>query len=71
MYKEGYFHITVPFKKRTDVLVNSFQSYDTTTQKQETIEFYDYYYHLISFTWEHASLEFKANTIMTAQIRNF
>ena len=46
IYKEGYFDIIVPFKKRMSVLVNSFQCYDTTTQKQETIEFYDDYYHL-------------------------
>ena len=36
----------VPFKKRTDVSVNDFQYYDTTTQKQEIFDFYDYYYHL-------------------------
>ena len=49
IYKEGYFDIIVPFKKRTEVLVSSFQYYDTTTQKQETIEFYNYYYHLKNF----------------------
>ena len=61
IYKEGYFDTIVPFQKRTDVLVNSFQYYDTTTQKQETIEFYDYYYHLkkFDFTWENAPLESK------------
>ena len=50
-----------PSKKKTDVLINGFQYYDTTTQKQETIEFYDYYYHLknFGFTWEHAFLELK------------
>ena len=29
-----------------DVLINGFQYYDTATQKQETIEFYDYCYDL-------------------------
>ena len=61
IYKEGDFDIVVTFKKRMDVLINGFQYYDTTTQKQETIEFYDYYYHLknVGFTWEHGPLEFK------------
>ena len=51
--KEDWFDITVPFQKRTDVLINGFEYYDTITQKQETIEFYDYYYHLktFGFTW--------------------
>ena len=61
IYKEDWFSIAVPFQKRTDVLINGFEYYDTTTQKQETIEFYDYYYHLknFGFTWEHAFLELK------------
>ena len=45
-----------------DVLINGFQYYDTATQKQETIEFYDYYYDLKNvgwFTGEHGPLEFK------------
>ena len=33
IYKEDYFDITVPFVKRTDVLINGFKYYDTTTQK--------------------------------------
>ena len=31
VYKENYFDINVPFQKRTDVLINGFQYYDTTT----------------------------------------
>ena len=45
-----------------DVLINGFQYYDTATQKQETIEFYDYCYDLKNVgwsTWEHGPLEFK------------
>ena len=42
VYQEFFFDITVPFQKRIDVLINGFKYYDTTTQKQETIEFYDY-----------------------------
>ena len=59
VYKEDWFNITIPFQKRTDVLINGFEYYDTTTQNQETTEFYDYYYHLkiFGFTWEHASIE--------------
>ena len=54
VYKENYFDNNASFQKRTDVLINGFQYYDTTTQKQETIEFYDYYYHLknFGFMWE-------------------
>ena len=61
IYKENYFDINVPFQKRKDVLINGFQYYHTTTQKQETIEYYDYYYNLKNFglTWEHASLELR------------
>ena len=46
MYSEDYFDITVPFVRGTEVLINGFKYYDTTTQKEETFEFYDYYYHL-------------------------
>ena len=51
----------MPFVKRTDVLINGFKYYDTITQKQETIEYYNYYNHLkrFGFTWEHSPLEFK------------
>ena len=61
IYKENFFDITVSFQKRTDVLFNGFEYYDATTQKQETIDFYDYHYHLknFGFTWEHGPLEFK------------
>ena len=51
-----------------DVLINGFQYYETTTQKQEIIEFYNYYYHLknFSFIWEHASLELKYKITLSA-----
>ena len=49
IYKEDYFDITVHFVKRTDVLINGFKYYDTITQKEETIEFYNYYNHLKKF----------------------
>ena len=61
VYKVDHFDINVPFQKIRDVLINGFQYYDTNTQKQETIELYDYYYHLknFGFMWEHAPLELK------------
>ena len=34
-YIKDYFDITVPFKTRTDVLINGSKYYDTTTQKEE------------------------------------
>ena len=60
-YKEDYVDITVPFVKRTEVLINGFKYYDTTVQKEETIEFYNYYNHVknFGFTSEHLPLEFK------------
>ena len=33
MYSEESFGIIIPFQKRTDVLINGFQYYDTTTKK--------------------------------------
>ena len=66
--KENYFDINVPFQKRTDVLINRFQYYDTTTQKQETIEFYGYYHHLenLGFRWKHTPLELKYEITLSA-----
>ena len=49
VYKKDYFDITVPFVKRTDALINGFKYYDTTTQKEQTIEFYDCYDQLKKF----------------------
>ena len=53
IYNEDLLDVSIPFKRRTDVLVNGFQYYDTVTQKQETIEFHDYYDHVkrFGFTW--------------------
>ena len=68
VYKENYFDINAPFQKRTDVLINGFQYCDTTTQKQEIIEFYDYYNHLknVGFMWEHAPLKLKYEITLSA-----
>ena len=61
IYKEHFFDVNLTFKKRSDVLINGFQHYDTTTKKNETVEFYDYYYHLenFGFEWNFPDLGFK------------
>ena len=61
IYNEEAFETTIPFKNRSDVAVKSFKYYDTTTKKQETIDFYDYFDHLerFGFEWEEVQLQFK------------
>ena len=49
IYSEESFEIIIPFQKRKGVLINGFKYYNTTTKKQETIEFYDYFYRLEKF----------------------
>ena len=60
--------LTAPIQKRTDVLINGFKYYGTTTQKQETIEFDDYHYHLknFDFTCERSPLKFKYEIALSA-----
>ena len=48
-YKENFFDINMPFAKRGDTLINGFKYYDTTTQKEQTIEFYKYYDYVKNF----------------------
>ena len=40
---------------------HNYTYYDTTTQKEEKVEFHDYHYHLknFGFTWEHKQLQLK------------
>ena len=61
IYNEEAFETIIPSKKRSDVAVKSFKYYDTTTKKQETVDFYDYFHHLerFSFEWEEVQLQFK------------
>ena len=68
IYNEESFDVTIPFKKRTDVSINGFQYYNTTTTKQETIEFYDYYVHWerFYFTWKNDQLEFEYSVKLSA-----
>ena len=58
--------------KKKHVSINGFQFHDTTTQKQEATEFYDYYYHLknFSFMWEHVPLELKYEITLSADQKN-
>ena len=60
------------FVKRTDVLINGFKYYDTITQKEETIEFYNYYDHLknFGFTWKHSPLEFRYEITLSSDKKN-
>ena len=70
---EESFDATIPFKKRTGVLINGFQYYDTTTKKQETIEFYDYYDHLerFGFTWKNDQLEFEYSVKLSGDKKKY
>ena len=58
--------------KKKHVSINGFQYHDTTTQKQEATEFYDYYYHLknFSFMWGHVPLELKYEITLSADEKN-
>ena len=72
IYNKESFDVTIPFKKRTDVLIKSFQYYNTTTKKQETMEFYDYYDHLerFGFTWKNDQLEFEYSVKLSPVKKN-
>ena len=63
--------VIVPFKKITDVLINRFQYYDTAMQKQETIEFYNYYDHLkrLGFIWEYTLMQFKYEITLSIDVK--
>ena len=57
-HKKGLFDITVPFEK---VLTTGYTYFDTTTNKIETIEFYDYYNHIkdFGFKWENDLVKYE------------
>ena len=63
--------VIVPFKKITDVLINRFQYYDTAMQKQETIEFYNYYDHpkRLGFIWEYTLMQFKYEITLSIDVK--
>ena len=63
--------VIVPFKKITDVLINRFQYYDTAMQKQEAIEFYNYYDHLkrLGFIWEYTLMQFKYEITLSIDVK--
>lgn len=53
--------------RRSDILINGFQYYDTTTKKIETVEFYEYYFHLenFGFEWNFPDLGFKYSVTLS------
>ena len=52
--KKDLFDITIPFKKRSNALTTDYTYFNTTANKIETANFYDYYKHLkgFGFRWE-------------------
>ena len=68
IYNKESFDVTIPSKKRIDILINGFQCHDTTTKKKETAEFYDYYEHLerFGFSWKNDQLEFEYSVKLSA-----
>ena len=60
-YKKYLFDITIPFKKRSDLLTTGYTYFDTTKNKNETIKFYDYYDYLkdFGFKWENDSVRYE------------
>ena len=59
-YKKDLFDIKILFKK-SDILTTGYNYFDTTTNKSETIEFYDYYIHVkgFGFKWENDSVRYE------------
>lgn len=52
IYKEGVFKYENPFQKRSNILVTGYQYFDTTINKNKTIEFYNYFDHLENFSFK-------------------
>ena len=74
LYIKDLSDITTPFKKRSDVLTTSYSYFDTTTNKNETIEFYNYYNHLknFGFNWENDSVRYEITlSVDQKQIEKF
>ena len=67
-YKKDLFDLNSPFKKRSDVLTTDYTYFNTTTNKIETIEFYDYYNRLkdFGFTWKNDLVKYEI-TLSTDQ----
>ena len=63
IYCEEAFEKIIPFEKKESSKVpnQKLTYYNTTTKKQEEVEFYDYFLHLekFGFEWQDASIEFK------------
>ena len=61
--EKDLFDITISFKKRSDVLTTGYTYFDTSVNKTETIEFYDYYNQLkdFGFKWENDYIRYEIN----------
>ena len=63
IYCEEAFEKIIPFEKKESSKVpnQKLTYYNTTTKKQEEVEFYNYFLHLekFGFEWQDASIEFK------------
>ena len=68
IYRKELFDVIIPFVKRKGFLINGFQYHDTKTKKNETIEFYGYYYLLenFGFRWTYPTLEFEYNITLSS-----
>ena len=67
-YKKDLFDLNSLFKKRSDVLTTDYTYFNTTTNKIETIECYDYYNRLkdFGFKWENDLVKYEI-TLSTNQ----
>ena len=67
-YKKDLFDLNSLFKKRSDVLTTDYTYFNTTTNKIETIECYDYYNRLkdFGFKWENDLVKYEI-TLSTDQ----
>ena len=61
VYKKDLFNITIPFKKRNDVLTTGYTYFDTATKINVSIEFCDFYNHLkdFGFKWENDLVKYE------------
>ena len=66
VHNEEGFERIIPCAKKTsfEVPTVKYTSYNTTTNKQEEVEFYNYFLHLekFGFEWRDANIEFEYST---------
>ena len=63
IYNTEKYEVIIPFQKKpaSDIAPIKLTFYNTTTKKQENLQFYDYIQHLEKYglVWEYSALEFK------------